>query len=188
VGQDAVASQIGVSLIPVREALRVLESEGLVTYVARRGYTVTRLDLSDLEEIYRLRALLEGDAVRRGLPLATAEDLAEIARAADACRTAGAEGDIASELTANRRFHFLLFELGASDHALRLIAGLWDGTEAYRALYYELPYGQVQTDGAHRSIVAAAAARDVPACVAALAAHRNDALSLLHGVLARPVP
>ena len=59
IGQDAAAAQIGVSPIPVREALRILESEGLVTYVPRRGYFVTELNLADVEEIYHLRGLLE---------------------------------------------------------------------------------------------------------------------------------
>ena len=67
IGQEAVAAEIGVSLIPVREALRILESEGLVTYRPRRGYLVTELDLADFEEIYRLRALLETDAAQRGI-------------------------------------------------------------------------------------------------------------------------
>ncbi len=187
IGQEAVASRIGVSLIPVREALRILESEGLATYAPRRGYTVTQLDLADLAEIYRLRALVENDVVRRGLPLATDLDLDAIAKAEHACRDAAAEGDIAGELAANRRFHFLLYAIGASDHALRLIAGLWDATEAYRALYYDLPDGQEETDRAHRAIVDAATARDAHRCVAALDAHRNHALMLLDGVLARAV-
>ena len=66
----------GVSLIPVREALRALAGEGLVTYRPRRGYAVTELDLAELEEIYRLRRLLETDALRRGVARATAADLA----------------------------------------------------------------------------------------------------------------
>ena len=94
VGQDAVAAQIGVSLIPVREALRALESEGLVTYVARKGYAVTELDYADLEEIYHLRALLERDAVERGLPLATDDDIDELEEAAAICRDAAVEGDV----------------------------------------------------------------------------------------------
>ena len=186
IGQDAVATQIGVSLIPVREALRILESEGLVTYLPRRGYSVTELDLDDLEEIYRLRRLLEADAVTRGLPAATDEHLDELAAAADACRDAGRAGDISSELAANRRFHLLLYGTAESTHSLRLIANLWDGTEAYRALYYDLPGGQEQTDAAHRRIVAAARARDVGACVAALDQHRDEALRTLRGVLGAP--
>jgi DNA-binding GntR family transcriptional regulator len=183
VGQDAVAGQIGVSLIPVREALRILESDGLVTYAPRRGYFVTRLDLADLEDIYRLRRLLETDTIERGLGHATDTDVAAIEEAAVECRQAAGEDDIARELGANRRFHFLLYGLGGSDHELRLIRMLWDATEAYRAVYYDLPGGEEAADAAHRSIIAATRARDVAACVAALDDHRTKAMEALRGVL-----
>jgi DNA-binding FadR family transcriptional regulator len=52
VGQDEVAERIGVSIVPVREALRVLEQEGQLTYIPRRGYFVVDLRVADLEEIY----------------------------------------------------------------------------------------------------------------------------------------
>ena len=185
IGQDAVAARIGVSLIPVREALRALESEGLVTYVARKGYAVTELDYAALEEIYHLRALLERDAVERGLPLATDDDIDELEEAAATCREAAVEGDVTTELAANRRFHFLLYGLAGSEQQLRLIRLLWDGTEAYRAIYYGTPGGEDEADRAHQAIVDAARARDVPRCLAELRAHRERALTVLHGVLAR---
>ena len=185
IGQDAVAARIGVSLIPVREALRALESEGLVTYAARKGYVVTELDLAALQEIYHLRGLLERDAVERGLPRATDADVDELETLADACREAGGDGDIAAVLAANRRFHFALYALAGSDHELRLIRLLWDGTEAYRALYYGTPAGEDDADRAHQAIVAAARDRDVARCVAELAAHREQALTALRTVLSR---
>ena len=64
VSQEAWAARVGVSMIPVREALRALAGEGLVAYRPRRGYAVTELDLDDLDEVYRLRALLETEALR----------------------------------------------------------------------------------------------------------------------------
>ena len=185
VGQDAVAAQIGVSLIPVREALRILESEGLVTYAARRGYFVTELSLDALEDIYRLRRLLETDAVVRGLGNGGAADLAAMDEAATECRQAASAADIARELAANRRFHFLLYGVAGSDQQLRVIGNLWDATEAYRALYYDLPQGADEADAAHRAILAAARAGDTDACVRELDEHREQALRALRAVLPR---
>jgi DNA-binding GntR family transcriptional regulator len=68
VNQEDLAAQLGLSVAPVREALRVLESEGQLTYLPRRGYFVTELRFADLQEIYELRAILEERAARRALP------------------------------------------------------------------------------------------------------------------------
>ena len=59
VRQEAVAERLGVSRVPVREALKVLEGEGHVVYAAHRGYVVAELSVDDLTEVYRLRELLE---------------------------------------------------------------------------------------------------------------------------------
>src|SRR5580704_7442836 len=64
VDQEEGAERIGASVVPVREALRVLAQEGQLTYIPRRGYFVTRLAIGDLEEIYALRKLLEERAAR----------------------------------------------------------------------------------------------------------------------------
>jgi DNA-binding GntR family transcriptional regulator len=184
IGQEAVAAEIGVSLIPVREALRILESEGLVTYRPRRGYLVTELDLADFEEIYRLRGLLESDAVRRGLHRIGPAELAALEEAADECAQAARGDDVAGELAANRRFHFLLFSLAGSPHEERLIRLLWDATVAYRALYYALPGESAEADRAHRRIIAAVRANDPDRLCAELDAHRRRALDTIRAARA----
>jgi DNA-binding GntR family transcriptional regulator len=184
IGQEAVAAEIGVSLIPVREALRILESEGLVTYRPRRGYLVTELDLADFEEIYRLRALLESDAVRRGLHRLGKAELEALEEAADDCVQAARADDVAGELQANRRFHFLLFSLAGSSHEERLIRLLWDATVAYRALYYALPGESAEADRAHRRVIAAARAGDADRLCAELDAHRQRALDAIRAARA----
>src|SRR5205807_1901376 len=73
--QEKLAQMFGTSRIPVREALRALEYEGLVASLPYRGFTVTELDADDIEEVYDLRILLEGHAVRLAVPLMTDEDL-----------------------------------------------------------------------------------------------------------------
>ena len=184
VNQEAWAARVGVSLIPVREALRALAGEGLVTYRQRRGYVVTELDLAELEEVYALRRLLESEALRRGVPLATAETLAALGEAADACRNAAEAGDVAGQLEANRRFHGLLHGLAGSRPLTRLIDLLWDPTEAYRALYYVLPGEAEEADRAHRAIVAAVARGNAERAIALQDAHRERALERLREALA----
>lgn len=184
VNQEQWASRVGVSPIPLREALGALTGEGLVTYRPRRGYAVTELDLADLEEVYRLRRVLETDALLRGVPRATTADVEALEDAADACARAAAAGDVAGQLAANRRFHDRLHGLAGSRPLCRLIDLLWDSTEAYRALYYVLPGEAAVADRAHRAILAAVAAGDAERTVALQDAHRARALERLRD--ARP--
>ncbi len=184
VSQEAWAERIGVSLIPIREALGQLAGEGLVTHRPRRGYAVTELDLADLQEVYRLRRMLETDALVRGVPRATDADVAELEEAAEACSAAMRRGAVVEALAANRRFHDRLHALGGSAPLVRLIDQLWDTTEAYRALYYAVPGEREETEAAHRAITAAVAERDASAAVAAQDAHRGRALTRLRQVLA----
>jgi DNA-binding GntR family transcriptional regulator len=183
VNQESVAEEIGVSVAPVREALRVLEQEGQVTYRPRRGYFVTELHMADLEEIYALRALLEDRVARDALPGLTDDDLRRIEEAAKDCVDAATSDDIAGELEANRRFHFAILATPDHPHALRHIQLLWDSTEAYRALYYNDPGERQQATDAHDRIVAAVEARDADRLVAELDAHRERALEVLRGIL-----
>lgn len=184
VNQEAWAERIGVSLIPIREALGQLAGEGLVTHRPRRGYVVTELDLDELEEVYRLRRLLETDALLRGVPRATQADVTALRVAAAACRACIQGGDVVAALEANRRFHARLHALSGSGTLVRLIDQLWDRTEAYRAIYYSLPGESEEADAAHAVIVEAVAERDASAAVAAQDAHRQRALAGLRRVLA----
>jgi DNA-binding GntR family transcriptional regulator len=182
--QEDVAARIGVSVAPVREALRVLEQEGQVTYLPRRGYFVTELRVADLEEIYGLRQLVEERAARAALPTLDDGSLQRIEAAARDCVEAADAGDVAAELAANRRFHFELLDVPGRPHTMRLIRQLWDSTEAYRALYYNSVEERRRSVDAHDRILAAVQARDPDALVRELDEHRERALEVLRGILA----
>lgn len=183
VNQEDLAEQIGLSIAPVREALRVLEQEGQLTYLPRRGYFVTELRIEDLEEIYELRQVLEERAARRALPTLDDDALERIALAARDCMDAAEAGDVAAELEANRRFHFAVLDSPDQVHAIRLVRLLWDSTEAYRAMYYNSPPERVRSIEAHDRIIAAIRARDADRLVRELDAHRARALEVLRDVL-----
>jgi len=183
IGQDELAGRLGVSVAPVREALRTLEQEGQVRYLPRRGYFVTELSIRDLEEIYELRALLEADVAVRALDQLDGDAIARIEAAADECARAAHAGDVTAELAANRRFHLEILAAPDRPHSLKLIRQLWDSTEAYRALYYNLPEERLGSLSAHDRILAALRARDRVALVAELDAHRQRALEVLREIL-----
>lgn len=184
INQEDLAERIGLSVAPIREALRALEQEGQVTYLPRRGYFVTELRIEDLREIYGLRQMLETRAVLEALPTLDDDALERIRRAAADCVDAAETGDVAAELAANRRFHFGMFESPVQPHTMRVIRTLWDSTEAYRALYYNSHDERVRSVHAHDRILEAVEVRDPDRLIAELDAHRARALEVLAAVLA----
>jgi DNA-binding GntR family transcriptional regulator len=181
--QEDLANELGVSIGPVREALRVLEQEGQVTYRPRRGYFVTELSIADLREIYELRQILEERAARAALPWLDEEALNRIASAASECAGAARAGDVALELDANRRFHMAIVGAPGLNHTIQVIRLLWDRTEAYRAIYYNSSAEREAAIEAHDRIIAAVIAGDADELVRQLDAHRHRALSVLEQIL-----
>ncbi len=107
---DQIAAEFGISALPVREALRVLLAEGRVQYAPHRGYRVTTLTLAEVEEIFVMCGLLEGEALRRGVPRLDAAGIKRIrallGKLLSPARTASA-WDIAAS---HQAFHFVPIE------------------------------------------------------------------------------
>ncbi len=148
--QDALAVKLGVSRVPLREALKILEGEGQVSYVAHRGYFVTQLSLSDLLEVYRIREILEAEAVAVGVPKMTSEDLDRLEEAERDVQAASRIADVIAMTAANRRFHFAILEACALPRLIWLIRLLWDATEVYRSVYYNDAGNRAVVEGEHR--------------------------------------
>jgi DNA-binding GntR family transcriptional regulator len=186
--QDAIAQQLGVSRVPLREALKTLEAEGQVIYRPHRGYSVAELSLSDLLEVYRMRELLESEAATVAVRRFTDADLARIAEAQHDVETAEDSGDLLTMIAANRRFHFHLLEPSRMPRLLRTVRTLWDATDAYRAVYYNSDANRARVRREHKAITHAAAARDAEELVALLTEHRQHAVDALRDTIASDSP
>lgn len=181
--QDTLAVKLGVSRVPLREALKILEGEGHVSYVAHRGYFVTELSLSDLLEVYQIREILETEAVTIGLPKLTTEDLDRLEKAERDVQDASNIADVTAMTAANRRFHFAILEACALPRLVWLIRLLWDATEVYRSVYYNDAGNREVVEAEHRALVAAARAGDVETTLLVLTQHREHAITALRPVL-----
>src|ERR1022692_4098291 len=175
---DDIAARFGVSRIPVRESLKILEGQGLVEHSAHAGYVVPMLTAEDAVEIYAIRAMLETEALRRGLRRATDADRAAAAAAFDAASRSLAEGDPNGYSTHSNRFHAALFAPCAMPRLMRLIANVWDSTETYRPARI-LPPRQRDLHHEHRAILTAFQRGDAAAVVAESDRHREHLLDVV---------
>lgn len=181
--QDALAERFGVSRVPLREALKILEGEGQVIYRPHRGYFVAELDLNDLREVYQIRDLLESEAVRVAVPRITADEIAALSVALEEVERASAAGDLVGMSAANRRFHFGLIEAARMPRLLRLVRVLWDATDVYRSLYYADGSHREAVHDEHRQVLGAVRLGDADRAVSLLRHHRERAVATLERVL-----
>ena len=182
--QDALAKRFGVSRVPLREAFKVLESEGQVVYEPHRGHKVATLSLDDLLEVYRLRQLLETEAARSALKTVPSPSVLQaLHHAAAEVETASAAGDLLRMTEANRRFHFVLVEAAGMPRLDRIVQVLWDATEAYRFVYYGVESNRERVEREHLLIIEAFEQRDAASLIRLLDEHREHAVEALRAFL-----
>ncbi len=172
IATDALADDLGISHIPVREALRMLEAEGHLVREGRR-VRVARLSPDEADDIYLTRALLERAALELGVPRLTPSDDIRLTALVDELERAAAIGDDGRYHELTRQFHFLPFERARRPWLLRFLRILWDASARYQRALFEP--GRWRTDhvGHHRRLLEALKARDVDRVDAILAEHRH---------------
>ena len=158
--QDALADELGVSRIPIREALRQLETEGLVTFNPHRGAIVSSLSLDEIEEVFDLRASIESDLLRRAIPHLTTHQLDQaddvLERYAVALRT----GEVAKWGVLNWQFHASLYAPAARPVTMNIVQRLHQQSDRYLRMQLALTHGETRANEEHRAIAAAARAHD----------------------------
>ena len=155
--QDEIAAQLRVSHIPVREALRQLQSEGLVTYQPNRGATVTSLSVEEIREIYEIRAILETAAIRSATPLL---DSAEINRAETILDAAEAAIDGAAWGSHDVDFHQLIYNLDGRPRLRELIEGLLRRVDRYWLSHGLMLKHRAEFEAEHRALLEAIRGRN----------------------------
>ncbi|WP_316859477.1 GntR family transcriptional regulator [uncultured Cohaesibacter sp.] len=125
------AEQLEMSMVPLREALGSLVSEGLVTAVRQRGFRVSEVDLDDMADIYRLRLILDPLAVELAVSQMTDQEFDAVTEAYQAIK--GAKTKEISRAD-NRTFHFSVYTPCRSPWLLRIINMLWENSERYQTL------------------------------------------------------
>lgn len=161
---------LGISHIPVREALRRLEGEGLVENIPRRGAVATPLSLVEFGHLYDLRKIIEPAIAARSLPVAS-ERLGELEAALRAMKAVKAGWSSPEFPELHRRFHWLILEAGANKVVEQTIRHLWQLSQRYVVFAMTLGTGAPMVARDHMHLLTVAAQGDGEVMARELLAH-----------------
>lgn len=172
------AQEFGVSAVPVREALRMLEMEGLVSFDHNRSVHVNSLSLDDLREIYDIRMLLEPLLLARAVPHLRADKqrlarLEELLRAMDDCSEVGAWSDT------NTAFHWECYEASEMPRLRSIVSSLWTAVEPFMRLYATSKDGMSLAQREHRELLKQIKAGNVAKVEETVRLHLADTLAAI---------
>lgn len=169
--QDELAERFGFSRMPIRDALRQLEAEGIVSIHPTKGAHVAKIDGAEIAEIYAVRELLECEALRLSVPALADARLEEAEQALDQI---DAERDVGRWGVLNRVFHLALYDGCGNRRLLGLIEAHHNAADRYvRILLSNLDY-RSRSQHEHRDLLAACRLRDGEKAVSVLRRHLRE--------------
>jgi len=176
--QEELARELGVSATPLREALRRLESEDLVHFVAHSTVRVSRLSLREFDELYAIRFSLDPLAARLAAEFATPEELDQMFGL-----VSESDSDIQSRdrFETNRAFHRAIYVASGNLELAALLDRLWDRTERYRFILVTTGADEAASAHDHSHIADTIAQRDGELAAQLLATHVKRS----HDIIAR---
>jgi len=170
--QAALATELNVSRIPVREALLQLEGEGLVVFEPHKGATVTELNAKHVVELFELRAMLEGHLLAASLPLLTSEKLAEASDIlAQLDKALGKENAANTWSELNSRYHNCLYSAANRPQTQDLVNTLNKNADRYIRMHLLWAGGISKAGPEHNQLLAFCKTGDVDEAVAVLKHH-----------------
>jgi len=187
VDQRVISERLGVSRTPLREALRALEVDGILTRTPNAGYAVAKVSASDLLQYYSIRAFLE-DQVLSTLEWPSAKELDRLRRANDRCRVAAEAGALEDLMAANRDFHFTMFRWSTLTIMVNEIERIWRVSDPYRALHLSNHERRSNVAVDHDKMIDAVKAKDSALLIELQDAHRATSRILLQDMLSHGRP
>lgn len=172
----ALAEEFGISRVPLREAVRQLEAEGLLDNVPRRGAIVRVLNRRDLEDAFRVLNDIEILAVARATAAADATVIAEMRYWSQRMHGLGEDSVSEEMLEAHRAFHFVLFEAGGDGILLRHLKMLWHTCQRYVMYGMPDPVRQKSSQDEHLKLIDLVEAKDSVGATQLLEHHLHNSL------------
>jgi DNA-binding GntR family transcriptional regulator len=151
--QDEIAASLGVSRVPIREAFRRLESEGLITITPHRGAIVAPLSIQDVEDIYSVRIPVEGAAAELGVPNLDDQDRAKMEQMLNLMGRSNRDLRRAEWFDLDREFHFTIYRACQRPRLIGVVSNFWDLALRYRRMYQALPHVPERTHDTHRELL-----------------------------------
>ena len=158
--EEELARELGISRTPVREALLMLQAEGLVDSVQNRGETVRAYAPADLDDLYRLRALVEGYAARRAAARISEEDVRRLDESCERFDSLRAEDDVVDLVKENLFFHGTIMAAAGSERLRRWAREVTEIPLVYKSYFWYSPEQKLISEHYHRQLVNALRARD----------------------------
>jgi len=183
--QELLAEEYDVSRMPIREALKRLDAEGLVVFQTNRGATVTKHTLEEIAEIFDIRMLLEVDLFKRSIPNMTEEDFAECEDVLEQMERSYKTGSVAEWGPLNELYHSKLLEASGRKLTSDLLHRATTQSNRYVGMHIDQLEKSDNARADHRALLDLARAGDVSAAAAKLRSHiENTKLQIVELVTA----
>ncbi|MCW4466462.1 GntR family transcriptional regulator [Glutamicibacter sp. MNS18] len=182
----AIAEKLGVSRTPVREALQLLEKEGILTVAKNRGVRVNQISLEDIVEVFQVRLAVEPPAAARGVLNASEQDIARLAELHRELLEVGQTGDGRATLEADKKFHLYLLGLAGNAKLDGIISELRNLVLAHGQITIPQARTSQELAGDRNELMQAIIDRDPMAAAIAMRSHvMRTAQMLIRAVCAR---
>lgn len=175
-----IAEECGTSFIPVREAMRALEVEGLVLYIHNRGVWVSPISIDDLDDLYKIRIEIESNAILNADKFTSAE-ISRLKLLLSQMFDAKQKEQNSKIIKLNYDFHFALYKKSNSPRRLKLIEQLWAHAIRYQRM--SLLYRHDAADTEHQAIIDFVEIHDHESAARALAEHLETSARLVRAGL-----